>query len=341
MKNDRIEWVDNARGIAIIAVVVFHSTIFLAETQSAWLWPGLIHSLETLRMPLFFFASGLFGAKILKQSFNQLWAKRLALLLYLYALWSIIRWTFFQFVPFVLHGSDASDWRELVAAFVWPAGGLWFIYALVIYSAFVWSCRKLPTWFPIATSLLVSAVFSSGLVDIPNGAWMKVGSYAAFFVVAVYAKDKALTFASKVSTTGAFGFMGVYAVLAAAYQVLDLQEVTTMRLIVSVAGVAAGIALSLQLARIPGTSWVAWLGRHTLPIYLVHYLPIAAVAAWLASTGFVPTATTGALAVPLLAAIAILLSLLVERFLRSVHGVFDLPRSMRPRIHARVTSRKL
>lgn len=336
VKNDRIEWVDSARGIAIIAVVVFHATIFLAVADSAWKWPGIIYSLETLRMPLFFFAAGLFAAKILTQTFAQLWAKRLSLFLYLYALWSVIRWAFFQFVPFVLPGSDASDWRELAGAFVWPAGGLWFIYALVIYSAFVWITRGLPAWAPIGASIAVSVVFSSGLVSIPNDAWMKVGSYAAFFVVAVHVKSWALTLASRITPAIALALLGIYAALAVAYQVLDLRDIAGLRLVVSIAGVAAGVGLATQLARVRGLSWLSWLGRNTLPIYLVHYLPIAGAAAVLVAADISVPGAVGAVAVPALAALAILLSLLVEKLLSRARGVFDLPGPLPRRVSADV-----
>ena len=324
--NTRVEWVDTARGIAIIAVVMFHAAIFLAAADSSWQWESVMQSLETFRMPLFFFAAGLFSAKILRQTFAELWHRRIALFLYLYVLWSVIRWVFFQPVPFALTGNDPSDWRELATIFVWPSGGLWFLYALMIYSLFVWCCRRLPPWVPLGVSIAVSLLFSSRIFDIDNDAWIKVGSYGAFFVIAVYAKDRTLAAAERLSTVTAIGLVVLYGVLAAAYQVLDLREVFGARFLVSVGGVAAGVALSVLLVRLGRFQWLSWLGQHTLPIYLVHYLPIAAVAALLVATGVTLPGILGAVAVPALAAAAIAVSLLIDRLLRNVHGVFDLPR---------------
>ncbi|MGX9348907.1 acyltransferase family protein, partial [Microbacterium sp. KNMS] len=55
----RVKWVDTARGIAIIAVVVFHATLVLAPLGAGSAWARYINLLDTFRMPLFFFASGL------------------------------------------------------------------------------------------------------------------------------------------------------------------------------------------------------------------------------------------------------------------------------------------
>ena len=51
-------WVDTAKGIAIILVVLFHAIIFTNRVDLAWLWPIPAGILDTFRMPLFFLLAG-------------------------------------------------------------------------------------------------------------------------------------------------------------------------------------------------------------------------------------------------------------------------------------------
>lgn len=325
----RIGWVDAAKGVAIVAVVAFHAQVFLAPIGWAAWWPRLMPMLETFRMPLFFFAAGILAAKILAQSFAQLWRVRLSLFLYLYVLWSVVRWVFFQFVPTTL-GPDVSNpgsWRELATIFIWPSSSLWFIYALAIFSTYIWVTRNLPHWVPISLSALSSLAFTSGWISTGNDSWDRMGMYVFFFVGAVFARKITMQFADRLTVWRAFGAIAVYLVGVAAF-VTVLGHTPGARLVVSTLGVIAGIALATLLVRAGRWfAWVNYLGTKTLPIYLVHYMPVAGIAALLATLTTPPLGAS--VAVPILAAIAICISLLVYAALRRVPGVFDLPKFSR------------
>lgn len=285
--------------------------------------------LETFRMPLFFFAAGVLAAKILTQSFAQLWRVRLSLFLYLYVLWSVVRWVFFQFVPTTLgpEVSNPGSWRELLTIFIWPSSSLWFIYALAIFSTFIWVTRNLPHWVPIALSAVVSLAFTSGWVSTGNDSWDRMGMYVVFFVGAVFVRKITMQFADGLTVWRALGVIAVYLVGVAAF-VTVLPHAPGARLIVSALGVLAGVALATLLVRTGRWfAWVSYLGTRTLPIYLVHYMPVAGIAALLATIATPPMG--GSVAVPILAAIAICISLLVYAALGRVHGVFDLPKFSR------------
>lgn len=325
----RVGWVDTARGIAIIAVVVYHAALFLTAVGWGGVWLDVMNVLETFRMPLFFFAAGLFSAKILRQSLGELWRKRIALFLYLYVVWSLIRVVFFQFVPFVLPSSNAADWWEFLTIFIWPNGGLWFIYALALFSLFVWVFRKAPAWVPVSISVIVSIVAGSGLVSIGNTSWTKTATYVAFFVAAVYIRDWALLAAKRLRPWMIGALLVSYPVLAIAITYVPLvRAIPGARFLVSVVGVAFGVALSVALA--DRVKVLSHLGRNTLPIYLIHYLPIAGAAAAVSFLGVDPAAIGEMAATPILTLGAITASLWVAHLLRNVHGVFDLPQLRMP-----------
>lgn len=89
----RLEWVDYARGIAILLVVYRHSLVGLkrAGTEvSAGLY-AVQEFLYNVRMPVFFVLSGIFLAgSLLKYSSKTVAGKKAATLLYPYFIWSVL-----------------------------------------------------------------------------------------------------------------------------------------------------------------------------------------------------------------------------------------------------------
>ncbi|HXV92629.1 MAG TPA: acyltransferase family protein, partial [Pseudonocardia sp.] len=131
----RLEWVDAAKGIAILLVVAHHAVMFLEATGHA---PGPVvvvnTALASLRMPLFFLASGLFAAGPLAAPWRTLLHRRVAFFLYLYALWTLIRFVFFSVVPQTVNPDETSSLAVLALALVVPGPGMWFLYALAVFS---------------------------------------------------------------------------------------------------------------------------------------------------------------------------------------------------------------
>ncbi|WP_410603664.1 acyltransferase family protein, partial [Bacillus sp. SIMBA_008] len=72
---NRVTWIDSARGLAIVAVVLFHSALHLRDTNVAGPWPSLVLMLETFRMPTFFFISGLVSANVLTRPTATTWRR--------------------------------------------------------------------------------------------------------------------------------------------------------------------------------------------------------------------------------------------------------------------------
>src|SRR5690606_5935605 len=88
----RETWVDVAKGGAIVLVVLFHAALFLDDVGLAWLWPRAGTALDTFRMPLFFSTAGLFAAKTLALDLRTVLRRRVARLVWVYVLWSLV-WT--------------------------------------------------------------------------------------------------------------------------------------------------------------------------------------------------------------------------------------------------------
>lgn len=326
----RVKWVDIARGIAIIAVVLFHATITINEAGMAWRWRSISDTVDTFRMPLFFFASGLVSVKLLTQPIGTILVRRVAFFVYLYALWFVLRTWYAQYV----HTPEKrSWWGEVERMFTHPHSSLWFLYALAIFAIFTWATRRLPAWVPVLVSLGVSLAFSLGMIDFIPQSWTKTGMYAFFFFAGVHLRELALMFGSRVSTPAGASLLILYAGGAIAWSYTSMPSIPGARIALACVAVAAGIALSARLANYRAFDWLAYLGRNTLPIYLLHVPIIVTVTAALISGEASIPRPWVALVVPAMTIAAIALSIGAYWLTRRIPGIYDAPWN-------RTTSRK-
>ncbi|MGN7970837.1 acyltransferase family protein [Microbacterium sp. 22296] len=317
----RIAWIDVARGIAITLVVFHHSIQFLDAT--GWQVDALVQvtaALSTFRMPLFFLVSGLLASSaIARLSFASLFWKRLALLVYLYALWCIIWWAWFLFVPRPFDPLT-SPVGDLATALYLPWSGLWFLYALILYTVAAWALRRLPRVAQLGIAFGVACLFATGIVTVGSSyTWRSVGTYFALFMTGVLCRQIVEAFARRVTV---WWLLGTGAALAAGTVVLPFLPLQgVFRVALCVVGAAFGVSIAVMLARSPiARSAVGALGSRTLPIYVLNSLLLALAVAIL-PVELVP----GSLAAVLLTALVITTALLVRRAVGSISGIFTLP----------------
>jgi uncharacterized membrane protein YcfT len=237
-----------------------------------------------------------------------------------------VRLVVFQFGTWTLDG-DAGDWREFALALVWPTGGLWFLYALALYSLLAWATRRMPVALVLAGAALVSLVFTCHIVVTGNTGWDKTGSYVFWFLLAVHF-GRAINLAvirargSQIAVVTA-----VYLAASVALAVVELPGERFTNAPMTVLALGAGVGVSFALSRWRPAGFLRRLGRVTLPVYLVHYFPIALFAGWVSTS-----ATLRQLVTPLSEVLPVLLSgaavgvsLLVWILLRRIPGIYSLP----------------
>ena len=114
----RMEWVDYARGLAIILVVYRHTMVGLE--RAAIDVPLFLYNIQeflvNVRMPVFFVLSGIFlGRSINNKSKKVLIIKKAATLLYPYILWTIILITLQIFLSDYTNSKRSfSDYRYII-----------------------------------------------------------------------------------------------------------------------------------------------------------------------------------------------------------------------------------
>lgn len=326
-------WIDFAKGAAIILVVLYHASLFLSEIGLAGSTPRLRAFLSFLPMAVFIFIAGLSARRSVGWSFPDLWRRRLAGLVYLYVLWSIIRVLFYLVVPH-LRSTERSptDLVTIILLPVWPTSSYWFVWALALLALIAWLVRLVPPPIQLACAGLLAIAFGTpGLLDSNNVGWDRVAQNLFFFLAAVYGAPKIHRLVAQVRYWHVAALALLYAVLAMLIIPLHLSRVPGLIFLEGNVAIALTVSASVVLARVRWLDFVSALGRASLVIYLLHLFVIASVVAVIAPLANDSFLMKFANLWPLvLAVIAIAVTLLLRRVLRRVSWLWVNPFRSRP-----------
>lgn len=279
----RVGWVDVAKGIAILLVVVFHAvqaTTSLGIDHPAWLYCAT--ALKTLRMPLFFLTAGLFARGWIERPWRRLLRDKVLLFVWVFLLWSVIRFTALSLDP-EGRSVETGSITLLFKLAVWPQGG-WFLYALAIFFVLARVTRRVDPRIQLAAAGLVSAVWFSG-VHLDNFAWDGTGLYYVFFLAGVYYRHLAFTWAENGALMRALA-VPLWVVLYVVAEQADVLHVPGVGLAVSVVAVAAGISLATFLMN---SRFLGYVGQRTLVVYMTNQLILLAIAFVVTAFGTAPS----------------------------------------------------
>jgi uncharacterized membrane protein YcfT len=323
----RLDWIDAAKGLSILLVVAHHAVWFLQRSGQA---PAAVvmanEALASLRMPLFFLASGLLAAGPLAAPWRVVLHKRVAFFLYLYVIWTVIRFTFFAaFVPPEVDPDDSADPLGFVLALVLPGPSMWFLYALAVFAVVTKLARPLPVWLQLGVTGVLSALVGAGMVDFGDTRWTYMSRFLFFFLLGCYARELAARLAAATSLLRVVAG-GVACVAAAAAAVaLELRAVPGVALALQCLATGSGLLLAAWVARYRFGRPLVVLGTLTLPIYLIHMMWLATIMIGVRHVELPPVAAylLPVVLVPVLTA----LSLLTHRALVAVGAtwLFALP----------------
>lgn len=275
----RVEWVDAAKGIAILLVALAHSVQWTTLTHLA---PDRWNTINLLfivfRMPLFFLASGLFASSILDRSWRELWRTRLSLLVWALLVWTVVRFGYFLIAPNPA-GFDETDLVDLLLAPVRPSNGLWFLYALALFFVAMKLMRDRVDWRLQLVGAAALSMWFFARADTGNIAWNGIYRYFVFFLLGCLFRDAIVRFVERrgLGTGILFGvaFVGLAGVLLTVDARIPL--ITGALTFVSVLAIGAGLLVARFLTRFRGMAWLAYVGRNTLPVYVLHILFVSAI----------------------------------------------------------------
>src|SRR6201988_2231156 len=171
----RVDWVDFAKGICIVMVVMMHSVLGVEKAAGE---TGFMHALvafaKPFRMPDFFLISGLFLSVVIDRDWRTYLDRKVVHFAYFYLLWAAIQFGF-KAPGFAAESSWAHVGYLYLESFIEPFGTLWFIYLLPIFFVVTKLTRKTP---PLAI-LALSAPLE--MAHVMTG-WTVIDEFCARFV---------------------------------------------------------------------------------------------------------------------------------------------------------------
>jgi len=282
---ERLDWVDFAKGISIILVVMMYSVFNVGQDAEG---VGLLHYVigfaTPFRMPEFFLISGLFLDQVLARSWKAYADRRVVHYFYFYAVWAAIH---IVLKVGIMSAAPGDALAALALAIVEPYGVLWFIYLLAAFSLATKLFYELraPRWAVLA----LAAAFQ--MSPVMTGSYL-IDQFAEYFVyfyagyvfapwifklVALALRHVGVTLAALVL----YGVVNAALVFSPGYEVLPnhIQMGTAalpgLHLALALVGSLALCVSAGLLSRLPLLGWLRWLGEHSIVVYLVFVLPMS------------------------------------------------------------------
>jgi len=282
MTATRLAWVDAARGICVLLVVLLHVRIFVYEplappSNGVEAWTQLTEFFGAFRLPLLFVVSGLVASRRVRAGWNDRRTVLRAVSLY----WLYLVWLAVYAVLSIVVIDPGVPFRVMTPLhfleqlFV-PDSMLWFIFALAAYVVVLSSLNRVPPAAVVGVLAVLSVASGAVPVTRDEALWLHVVYYAVFFAVGVYAAP-ALRALARIRSVWApvLGIVFFVVCELAWQQTAEGTALETgLRLLRDSAAVMVSVVVISVLVRWPPfEKAAAAIGRRTLPIFVLQ-LPL-------------------------------------------------------------------
>jgi uncharacterized membrane protein YcfT len=270
---NRLGWLDHAKGLCIILVVMLYATAAALGTLGREGWLHLVGDFaHPFRMPDFFLLSGLLLSRVIDRDWSTYLDRKVLHFAYFYVLWMTILLVFEA--PWMAR--EVGWWgvaAEYAEAFVNPYSMLWFIYLLPIFFVVTKFLRRVPA------AVVWTAAAALQVADPDTGT--KVGEKFALYYVFFYsgfvlaphicrladaARARARAAWLGLAAWGAFNTLMVYAGYA---------DIPLVSLAMAFLGCGAIVVAASLVERLRAFAPLAYCGRNTLVIYLAFLIPMS------------------------------------------------------------------
>ena len=294
LEDTRIQWVDYAKGICIVLVVMMHTTLGVEKAAGAVSWlHGFITWAKPFRMPDFFLISGLFLSSRIYRPWRDYFDSKVLHFVYFYVLWLTLQ-CLFKAWPIYVSGGVNAVIHDYAMGFIEPYGTLWFIYMLALFFVVVRLTRNVPPILmfaigaaleiaPIETGHLLIDEFASRFVFFYGGYWL------APYVFALAARVNAMGISAIFSGLLVWGYFNTYMVSH------DYAQMPWVSLPLGFIGAGAVISSGVLMSKLDFAKPLRYIGENSIVIYLSFFLFMAATRTVLLRVGLLQDLGTVAL----------------------------------------------
>jgi uncharacterized membrane protein YcfT len=313
----RVDWVDYAKGICIVMVVMMHSVLGVEQAAGE---TGFMHVLvafaKPFRMPDFFMISGLFIPLVIDRDWRTYLDRKAVHFAYFYVLWVTIQFGF-KAPSFAAESSWSHVASLYLESFIEPFGTLWFIYLLPIFFVVIKLTRKFP---PLLIWTIAAALES---MQVATG-WTVIDEFCARFVY-IYTGYVCATYVfalsdrARAKPVAALAGLTLWALINGSLVLIGLSEWPLISLTLGLAGACAIVTIGTLLARMHWLNFLRFCGEHSIVIYLAFFLPMASTRTLLLKTAIIHDIGTVSLIVTVVGVVG---SLLVWRVALATGATF-------------------
>jgi len=315
----RVPWVDTAKGLCIVLVVMMHATLGVGEAMGR---EGFMHQVvafaRPFRMPDFFLVSGLFLSRVIDRDWKAYADRRVVHFLYFYLLWLVIQ-SALKYGQ-VSGGTPTGFVHHLALSLIEPFGTLWFVYLLAVFSVATKLLRGVP---PVILLALAAAL---QIIPVHTG-WTLIDEFCARFVYflagyllapGIFRLAEAAVARPALSAAGLAvwalinGFFALSPSPVEGYPTLASLPIVSLAL--GAIGAVAVVTIAALLTPTRLATPFRHCGRHSIAIYLAFFLPMAATRAVLLKSGAIDDV---GLVSAIVTAVAVVAPLILERLVRT------------------------
>jgi uncharacterized membrane protein YcfT len=323
---ERVDWVDYAKGVCIVMVVMMHSTLGVEKAAGANGWLHyFVDFARPFRMPDFFLISGLFLSRIIGRDWRTFLDRRVLHFAYFYALWVTI-----QFVIRAPGIAQEAGWagvvKEYLFAYIEPFGTLWFIYLLPIFAL----TTRLTRFLPPLVLFIAAAILESLKI---NTGWTVIDEFASryvYFFTGYWLASYVFALASTVQARPMLALAGlvVWALVDGGLVAAGYSTLPGVSLFLGAVGALAVVSIAALLAKARFFDPLRFAGENSIVVYLAFFLPMAATRTLLLKLGVIHDIGTISAIVTIVGVITPLVFFLVVRGTR-LNFLFERPQAFR------------
>ncbi|MBA7468755.1 hypothetical protein ES707_11591 [subsurface metagenome] len=313
----RIDWVDYAKGICIVMVVMMHSVL---GVEAAAGQTGFMHALvafaKPFRMPDFFLISGLFLSVVIDRDWRAYLDRKVVHFAYFYVLWVTIQFGF-KAPGFAAEAGWAHAGYLYLESFIEPFGTLWFIYLLPVFFVVTKLTRRIA---PLVIFTIAALLESAHVAT----TWTVIDEFCArfvYFYAGYWLASYVFALSDRARSRPVLAIVGLvlWALINGGLVELGYSERPLISLVLGMAGACAIIVAGTLLAHMRWLDFLRYCGEHSIVIYLAFFLPMAATRTLLLKTGVIPDIGTVSLIVTIAGVAG---ALLIWRAALAVHANF-------------------
>ncbi|PCI03189.1 MAG: acyltransferase [Hyphomicrobiales bacterium] len=289
----RVDWVDYAKGVCIIFVVMMHSTLGVEKAAEATGWMHyVVQFAQPFRMPDFFMISGLFLASVISRPWKRYFDRKVVHFFYFYILWMTIQYVI-KAPSWIDEGQTPVEvFQNFLMAFIQPFGTLWFIYILPIFFIMTRLVERIDWRVIFAVAALAEILpIHTGAMIIDEMAARYVYFFAGYklapyiFQLASWVMDNAAKATLALLAWAAFNGMATFTRtaewMATPHKILGMEMPEYLAgypgvsLFLGGLGAVAVILFSALISRFSFTGFLRYLGSHSIVVYLAFFFPMA------------------------------------------------------------------